>query len=173
MRVWGGDGVRVVRDLGELAVPSGKLLVGDPLELPFAPRIPVTAATCKISLALVRMFGIHEVAAVRADFGRGPVRRWRKQRKGCAIDSATACVADAGLLAGLQDEKQDERLTARWERFAAGSRTAQRVRIADRDVVLFQVHDDGCYAVWKGINEGGSAVAAVVLWRRSALSTPP
>jgi hypothetical protein len=113
VRVWGGDGVRVVRHLGVLAVPSGALLLGDPLELPSAPRIPLAADTCTIRLALVRMFGVHEVSAVRADFGQGPVHRWRKRRKGCAIDSATASVADASLLAALRDEKQRDRLTAR------------------------------------------------------------
>ena len=74
LRVWGGDGVRVVRDLAELDVSGGTMVLGDPLWLDTAPRLAVKPKAALVRLALVRMFGVHEVAGVRVDFGPGSVQ---------------------------------------------------------------------------------------------------
>ena len=126
LRVWGGEGIRVVRDSGSLPTPSGALLLGDPLELATAPRLPSGAGPIAVHLATVRMSGEHELAAVRVVLGPGEVRRWKKTRKVCATDSATACLCDAGLVEALRDEAVRRRFTKRWERFAALSLSAQR-----------------------------------------------
>lgn len=172
-RVWGGEGIRVVRDFGSLATPSGALLLGDPLELAAAPRLPAAAGPIAVHLATVRMSGEHELAAVRVVLGPGEVRRWKKTRKGCAIDSATACLCDAGLGDALRDEAVRQRFTKRWERFATRSIAAQWARFEGQVVGLFHVCDDGRYPLWEGLDDGGNAVAVAVIWGRHGLDTAP
>lgn len=173
LRVWGGEGIRVVRDFGSLATPSGALLLGDPLELATAPRLPSGAGPIAVHLATVRMSGEHELAAVRVVLGPGEVRRWKKTRKVCAIDSATACLCDAGLGEALRDEAVRRRFTKRWERFAALSLSAQRASFGGQLVDLFHVCDDGRYPLWEGLDEGGHVAAVAVIWSRHGLDTAP
>jgi hypothetical protein len=167
------DGVRLVLrtvPLGELAIASGAIAVGDAFT-GLAPVRPPSGAIAPgaypVELALVRFEddGIcqnadERVAAARVRLAAAPAVRWVRAEHGAGVDTGTVAFTD-GDVPFAPDEAEGEALEARLQAGPLGpSVVAARATLGARTVLAFSSGlGDGIYPAFWGLDAGGAPVA--------------
>jgi hypothetical protein len=176
LRVWGGDGVRVLRDGGMLAVASGRLAICDPFQLLYPDElsaIRIRPGSYRVRLALVRLFGAYEMAASRIDLSSKPVRAWKRTARVVGVDSASACFADTGAANSLVKAGDPLKTAERLFGDLHAARFSHRsIRLGARapNVIGLHVCDDGGYSIWEGRGAQDELVSLCVPWSRTGLA---
>lgn len=141
-------------DAGSLALPSGRIVVSDPLLAPWKRpfQSQVTPGTYPVHLAL----GDDDVALVMILFNEGPPERWTRARpETFSVDSATGCLMDyrvARFLRQKAEDKKYDRYVQKFEDALAETGLSGSVQIgAGGSVFVFKTWGgDGTFPAYFG-----------------------
>lgn len=173
------DGVVVVRtrELGKLALPSGRVVACDPLSAfettPFAFAVPVGTHDVFAAIATFAN-GDRRVAAAMVRFSDREIRSWTLATRadqdastlgpgqffGYGVDAGTGCFADASVAAELERPEIQDWLATELDRTYEPTWSHATFRRDDASVVAFSSGwGDGSYASFWGHDAAGNIVA--------------
>lgn len=172
-KMWGR---RTTASFGTLPLPSGRLVVADPLELEYSRSwLTVPPGEYNVVFAIEEMEYqgkfYPEVAAVRLNITDATVALWEEavvdgEVYSHGIDSATACFVDANAAEALR-ALDDHSMLDIWNGFVNES-IRDMVEVPGGTAFFFSTCDDGGLPVYQGLDASGALAAiAVVLPRAS------
>jgi hypothetical protein len=166
-----GDGQSVttrIADAGALVLPTGRIVVSDPILDPFRKpfSVAVPAATYPVLLSLIK----DEVALVMVNFAEGPPVRWQAAKpETFAVDSATGCLMDYKVCRFLRRITEDDKYGSYIHRFQDAIEENEELwgnycvdRSSGANVVLFRTWGgDGVFPSFFGYNAADEVVCLV------------
>jgi hypothetical protein len=112
----GGSVITRIVDAGGLVVPTGRIVVSDPILDPFNKpfSVAVPADTYPVLLSLIK----DDVALVMVNFAKGPPVHWKPAKpETFGVDSATACLMDHKVCRFLRRKAENDKYDNFIQRF--------------------------------------------------------
>jgi hypothetical protein len=157
-----------VADAGALVLPTGRIVVSDPILDPFNKPFSVAVApdTYPVLLSLIN----DDVALVMINFAEGPPVRWQRAKPEVfSVDSATGCLMDHKVSRFLHRKAEDDKYDRYSRRFQDALEEKGGLwgsccvdRSIGANVVLFRTWGgDGTFPSFFGYNASGEVVCLV------------
>ena len=155
-------------DAAALVLPTGRIVVSDPILDPFNKplSVAVSAGTYPVLLSVIR----DEVALVMVNFAEGSPVRWQAAKpKTFGVDSATGCLMDHKVCRFLRRKAEDEKYNRYSRRFQDALEENEGLwgsycvdAASGANVVLFHTWGgDGVFPSFFGYNAAGELVCLV------------
>jgi hypothetical protein len=153
---------------GALVLPTGRIVVSDPILDPFNKpfSVAVPAGICPVLLSLIK----DDVALVMVSFSEAAPVRWHAAKpESFGVDSATGCLMDYKVCRFLRRKARDDKYVQFSRRFEQGLAEHEGlwgsycVDVASgANVVLFRTWGgDGVFPTFFGYDRGGEVVCLV------------
>ena len=157
------------QELGELALPDGRVVVCDPHDPGIALARRLTAGRYRVQLRVADLGGRDQrAAAVVLTAGDGPPVRWEPAAEHrLSVDSATGCLAGPAALAALHAPGGADAVDGLVEALAHTQRAtwcwANHEVATDGNLVAFSSgYGDGAYPVFWGLRADGEPACLLV-----------
>lgn len=158
-----------IADAGALVLPTGRIVVSDPILDPFNKplSVAVPADTYPVLLSLIK----DDVALVMVSFSEGPPVRWKAAKpETFAVDSATGCLMDDKVRRFLRRKAEEDKYDKYSRRFQDALEENEGLwcgycvdAASGANVVLFHTWGgDGVFPSFFGYNAGGGVVCLVI-----------
>jgi len=157
-----------IADAGGLVLPTGRIVVSDPILDPFSKpfSVVVPADTYAVLFSLIK----DDVALVMVKFAEGPPVRWQSAKpEAFAVDSATGCLMDHKVCRFLRRKAEDDKYDGYIQRFQNAIEENEGLwgsycvdSSSGANVVLFRTWGgDGVFPSFFGYNAAGEVVCLV------------
>jgi hypothetical protein len=157
-----------IADAGVLVLPTGRIVVSDPILDPFNKPFSVTvpSGSYPVLLSLIK----DDVALVMVNFAEGPPVRWRKTKpETFGVDSATGCLMDHRVCQFLRRKAEADKCEKYSCRFQDALEENEGLwgsycldAQSGTNVVLFRTWGgDGVFPSFFGYNAEGEVVCLV------------
>jgi hypothetical protein len=157
-----------IADAGALVLPTGRIVVSDPILDPFNEpfSVAVPADTYPVLLSLIK----DEVALVMVKFGEGPAVRWQAAKpETFGVDSATGCLMDQKVSRFLHRKAENDKYDRYIRRFQDAAEENEDLwgsycvdSESGANVVLFRTWGgDGVFPSFFGYNAEDEVVCLV------------
>jgi hypothetical protein len=157
-----------IADAGALVLPTGRIVVSDPMLDPFNKpfTVAVPADTYPVLLSLIK----DDVALVMVKFAEGPPVRWQAAKpETFGVDSATGCVMDHKVCRFLRRKAENDKYDKYIRRFQDALEENEGLwgsycvdAASGANVVLFRAWGgDGAFSSFFGYNAAGEIVCLV------------
>jgi hypothetical protein len=163
------DGARLathVAVIGELALRSGSVAVGDPFTNLAAipgPGGPLPAGAYPVDACVITYpGGDRRIAVARLRLADAPPRRWGEAAEGAAVDAGTAAFADGADIDRILTEATGDALEKALDASYVDTFGTALLDLGDGagSVCAFSSGiGDGVYAAWWGLDDAGAPVA--------------
>lgn len=157
-----------IMDAGALVLPTGRIVVSDPILDPFNKPFSVAVApdNYPVLLSLIK----DDVALVMVNFAEGPPVRWQRTKpENFGVDSVTGCLMDHKVSRFLRRKAVEDKYDRYSRRFQDALQENEGLwgnycvdRSTGANVVLFRTWGgDGTFPSFFGYNAGGEVVCLV------------
>lgn len=157
-----------IADAGALVLPTGRIVVSDPILDPFSKPFSVAVApgTYPVLLSLIK----DDVALVMVNFAEGSPVRWQRTKpESFGVDSASGCLMDHKVCRFLRRKAEDDKYDRYSRRFQDALEENEGLwgsycidRASGANVVVFRTWGgDGTFPSFFGYNASGELVCLV------------